>query len=53
MTLRLQCNSRGVIDHLWPHINQALEDELLTLQEAADLLTDAVVGLIEIVEGLE
>ena len=50
LNIVLRCDSRSVINRLWPYVYQALKDELLTSQEAADLLTDEIVNSIEVIK---
>ena len=51
MELICRCDARGVTDRFWPSLGWAIEQELFTVEEAADALADLILESMEVTES--
>ena len=47
----MYCDTRGVIARWWPSLQWAVEQELFSAKEAAEMLADLVIESVEVVEA--
>ena len=51
MTIRLNIDAPGAISKVWPILESGIDTEIISPDEAADLLLEAVLNTITVVEA--